>query len=121
MNKKAYIHTLEAFFAFFITFLFVVFIVMKGVAPKDVKEDLHVLDALEQRDDFRDCVYSSNTTCIEILANPFIPSSYNFKISINTPAPFKGSKDIYTETLFVTSNQTNDYKIVYLYYWFMSG
>jgi hypothetical protein len=120
-NKKAYVRTLEAFFAFFITFVFIVFIVMKGIGAKPLKEPLDTLPAVEQRDDFRDCIYAENTTCAEDIVDPFIPSAYRFKISINSPEPFKGAKDIYTETTFIVSNQTNDYKIVYLYYWPVSG
>jgi hypothetical protein len=120
-NRKGYVHTLEAFLAFFMTFIFVVFIVLKGVSPKPVKDDLDVLKSLEQRDDFRECVFANNVSCVENITDPFIPASYNYKISINAPEPFKGSKDIYTETVFITSNQTGDYKVVYLYYWVLSG
>ena len=120
-NKKAYLRTLEAFFAFFITFLFIVFIVLKGISAKPPKLPLDILPALEQRDDFRDCIYAGNTSCVEDLVSPFMPGNHNFKIAINSPAPFSGTKDIYTETVFIASNQTNDYKIVYLYYWLVSG
>ncbi len=120
-NRKAYVRTLEAFLAFFITFIFVVFIVLKGISAKPLRTQLDILPALEQRDDFRQCVYESNATCIEDIVGPFIPGAYNFKISIDTPDPFKGAKDIYTETVFIASNQTNDYRIVYLYYWPVSG
>ncbi len=121
MKKKAYMRTMEAFFAFFITFIFVVFVVLKGVGAKMPHEPLDVLAALEQRDDFRGCIYSNNATCAENIIEPFIPASYNFKLSIGTPDPFKGAKDIYTETIFIASNQTNDYRVVYLYYWLLSG
>jgi hypothetical protein len=120
-GRKAYLHTLEAFFAFFMTFMFVIFIIFKGVAPGMLKAELNVLGAVEQRDDFRTCIYAGNTTCAENIVDSFIPSSYKHKIAIDAPAPFKGSKDIYTETVFMASNQTNDYTIVYLYYWFISG
>jgi len=120
-EKKGYMRTLEAFFAFFLTFIFVVFVVLKGVSIKESRDQLDVMLALEQRDDFRDCIYAENETCIEDLARSFVPGTYNLKISINSPDPFKGAKDIYTETLFVSSNQTDDYKVVYLYYWLVSG
>ena len=113
--------TLEAFLAFFITFIFVVFIVLKGVSPKALKAQLDVLPALEQRDDFRECVYAENATCVENMVFDFVPPAYKFRISIDDPNPFKGAKDIYTETVFIASNQTNDYKIVYLHYWSVSG
>ena len=119
--KKAYMRTLEAFIAFFITFIFVVFIVLKGISAETSKIQLEILPALEQRDDFRECIYAGNVTCAEDIIESFVPTAYNFKVSIGTPEPFKGSKDIYTETVFIASNQTNDYKIVYLYYWSVSG
>ncbi|MBW2972457.1 hypothetical protein KY359_05465 [Candidatus Woesearchaeota archaeon] len=121
MRKSGYMRTLEAFFAFFITFIFVVFVVLKGVGPKLSKEPLDILPALEQREDFRECVYANNATCAELLVDPFMPGAYDFKVSIGAPEPFKGAKDIYTETVFITSNQTNDYRIVYLHYWPVSG
>ena len=120
-GNKAFMLTVEAFFAFFITFIFVIFVVTKGISAKSEKIDINVLDALEERDDFRDCVYAGNNTCIESLVRPFIPVTYNFKISINTPSISDGTKDIYTETLFVAGNTTGDYKIIYLYYWPISG
>ena len=121
MRKNAYVHTMEAFFAFFITFIFVVFIVFKGVSAKPPKLEMDVLPALEERDDFRSCVYAGNSTCAENMVRPYIPATYNFKVSIGAPAPFKGAKDIYTETVLIVSNRTNDYKTVYLYYWPLSG
>jgi hypothetical protein len=120
-NKKAYMRTLEAFIAFFITFIFVVFIVLKGIGAESSKIQLEILPALEQRDDFRECIYAGNITCAEDIIGPFVPTAYNFKVSIGTPEPFKGAKDIYTETVFIASNQTNDYRIVFLYYWSVSG
>ncbi|MBW2964376.1 hypothetical protein KY363_02855 [Candidatus Woesearchaeota archaeon] len=121
MDRKAYMRTIEAFFAFFITFIFVIFVVLKGGGAKAPVDQLEVLSALEQRDDFRDCVYAVNATCAELLVRPFIPATYDFKVAIGAPAPFKGAKDIYTETIFMASNRTNDYKVVYLYYWPLSG
>ncbi|NQU78434.1 hypothetical protein HQ545_01570 [Candidatus Woesearchaeota archaeon] len=119
--KKGYIRTMEAFIAFFITFIFVVFIVMKGINTESGRVEFDVLSSVEQRDDFRDCIYAGNVSCAEELARPFIPLAYDYKISIGSPAPFKGAKDIYTETVFIASNQTGDYRYVYLYYWLLTG
>ncbi|MBW2968040.1 hypothetical protein KY362_06150 [Candidatus Woesearchaeota archaeon] len=121
VGRKAYVRTIESFFAFFITFIFVVFVVYKGVAPKPLPAELDILPALEQRDDFRNCVYAENSTCIEDIVDPFIPSSFNHKVAIGAPEPFKGAKDIYTETIFIVSNQTSRHHVVYLYYWPLSG
>lgn len=121
MGKKAYMLTMEAFFAFFITFIFVVFVVLKGGLAKAPVGQLEVLPALEQRDDFRDCVNTLNTSCAEALVRPFVPATYDFRVAIGAPTPFKGAKDIYTETIFISSDRPNDYKVVYLYYWPLSG
>ncbi len=118
-NRKAYLLTLEAFFAFFLTFIFVVFVVLKGAAGKPLKTQVDILPALEQRDDFRACIYANNATCAESLISPLIPNNYDFRISINAPPPSTGAKDIYTETVFITSNETSQYKVVYLHYWFV--
>ncbi len=116
-QKKGYMRTMEAFFAFFITFIFVVFIVLKGGDFKTLKTEFDVLSAVEQRDDFRNCIYAENTTCAENLIDSFFPASYDYELYINNPKQFSESKDIYTETLFMVSNQTNNYNILYLYYW----
>jgi hypothetical protein len=108
--------TIEAMLAFLITFIFLVYIVFKGVDTKPESIDLGVLSELEQRDDFRDCIYANNASCVESLADEFIPDSYDLKVSIGPSSPFKGAKDIYTETLFVVTN-SSDNIIVYLYYW----
>ena len=121
MKKKGYMRTMEAFFAFFITFIFVVFVVLKGISSVPGHQSLDILQALEQRDDFRDCVYARNMTCVEMIAGPFIPGTYVHKVSIGSPEPFKGAKNIYTETVFIAGNQTGVYDIVYLYYWPKSG
>jgi len=115
--------TLEAFMAFFITFLFVVFVVLKGISAKPLKTQIDIFPALEERDDFRTCVYAGNASCVEILVNRsgFVPATYHFKIGIDAPAPPIGAKDIYTETIFIASNKTGDYRTVYLYYWTKSG
>jgi len=120
-DRKAYMRTMEAFFAFFITFIFVVFVVLKGVGVKTPTPELDVLPALEQRDDFRDCVNAANATCIELLARPFIPAHYMIKVSIDVPEQITGAKDIYTETIFIVTNETGTNRIVYLYSWLLPG
>ena len=118
--RKGYIRTLEAFIAFFITFLFVVFVVLKGVARQPERSDLRILENLEQQESFRQCVYANNITCMEDEIRPFIPKTHEFGASINRPDPPQVAKNIFTETVFITSNSTNDYKEVYLYYWIVS-
>ena len=117
MNRKAYVRTLEAFLAFFITFVFVVLIVNKGELTKPLNNELNILSSLNERDDFRYCIYTSNTSCIDNLVSPLMPSRYDFNMSIDKPLFFNTQKDIRTETLFIASNQTSSYHSVYLYYW----
>ncbi len=116
-GKKGYIRTLEAFIAFFITFLFVVFVVLKGVPEKSERPELKILQTLEQQKGFRECVYADNATCVELIVDGFIPKAYEYQVSINKAEPPQTEKNIFTETLFVTPNRTNDYKTVYLFYY----
>jgi hypothetical protein len=120
-SRKGYVMTLEAFLAFFITFIFVVFVVLKGISAKPAKTQLDILEALEERDDFRTCVYENNVSCIEDLVRPFVPGTYMFRINIDSPSVASGAKDIYSETVFLAGNSTGEYKTVYLYYWPKSG
>ena len=117
MNKKAYVRTLEAFFAFFITFMFVILVVSKGETTKPLNNNLDILNNINERSDFRDCIYIRNSTCAKDLIYPLIPTKYDFDIGIDKPLFFSTIKDIRTETLFVSSNQTSIYHTVYLYYW----
>lgn len=116
-DKNGYVRTLEAFLAFFLTFLFVVFVVLKGVEQKPERPHLEILETLEQQEGFRDCVHMENITCMKGEIDDFVPNTYNYDISINSPEPPSGQGNIFTETLFMTGNQTNDYKVIYLYYW----
>ncbi len=117
MKKKGYIRTLEAFIAFFLTFLFMVFVVLKGIPEEPERTNFHILENLEQQDSFRRCVYEENITCMDEQVRESIPLTYDHKITINNPKPPQTYKNTYTETLFMTSNQTSDYKVIYLYYW----
>ena len=117
MGKKGYVRTLEAFLAFFLTFLFTVFVVLKGVPQKPERAEFHVLENLEQQKGFRDCVYAENITCMDTYVQQFIPRTHGHKLSLNNPDPPIVTKSIFTETGFMTGNQTNDYKVIYLYYW----
>ena len=116
-RKKGYIKTLEAFLAFFATFMFVVFVVLKGVPDLSEKATLDILRNLEQQDSFRDCVYGENVTCMDQFIGPMIPLTHKHKTVINLPDPPQTTKNIYTETILITGNTTNDYKVIYLYYW----
>lgn len=115
-NKKGYVRTLEAFIAFFITFLFVVFVVLKGVETNSDRPELQVLETLEQQSSFRDCVYSNNETCMREEIDQFIPLTYQFNVGFTADPP-QTDGNIFTETLFVTGDSTGDYKVIYLYYW----
>ena len=116
-GKKGYVRTLEAFIAFFLTFLFTVFVVLKGVEMNTQRAELGVLRNLEQQEAFRGCVYAGNITCMDDEIKQFIPRTHKHKSLLDNPDPPQIAKNIYTETLFMTGNSTNDYKVIYLYYW----
>ena len=68
-------------------------------------------------EEFRECVFTENTTCIDDLASQHIPGKYDTKVTINQLEPFEGENDIFSETLFVAGNTSDTFRIIKLYYW----
>ncbi|MBT7902365.1 hypothetical protein HN587_00770 [Candidatus Woesearchaeota archaeon] len=115
-NKKAYVRTLEAFLAFFLTFAFLVFIIYGGPQLKIGLEELNVLHDLEPDPEFRTCVEAMNSSCVSDLVDLQI-AKYEFEVTINELQPFANNYDTRVEQLFFVGNQSRDFKIVKLYYW----
>ena len=90
---------------------------MKSEPLNPDRPTLQVLKTLEQQNSFRECVFAENITCMELEVEEFVPRSYGYSMAINAPNPPQTGKNIYTETIFITGNQTNTYKTVYLHYW----
>ena len=116
-TKKAYIRTLEAVIAFFVTFSFLIYIVHGGILPKPEAVEQYILNDIEKKSEFRNCVYVENTTCIERLVSGRISSDYDHKVTINELQPFTNTYDIRVEQLMIVGNTSRDFNIVKLYYW----
>ncbi|MBI4738579.1 hypothetical protein HY772_03310 [Candidatus Woesearchaeota archaeon] len=116
-GKKAYVATLEAFFAFFLTFSFVIFVVHEVATSKALNTPTNILPTLENDEDFRECVVAENTTCLQNMIDPYIPPIFDIKVTIDEIAPFQAPDDVFTDSILVASNTTESFKIVKLYYW----
>jgi hypothetical protein len=117
LGKRGYVATLEAFIAFFITFSFVIFVVHEVATSKALNTPEHILPTLENDQDFRRCVYSGDTGCLDDMVSPYIPAVYDSKVTINEIAPLQAPDDVHTESIMMASNTSGEYKIVKLYYW----
>lgn len=119
MNKKGFMHTLEAVLAITIMFLFITFIVQKPYTdPKT--EKTKVLITLTQDEEFRSCLMANDVGCVEKTVRAYLPARYDFAIQLGstqqrTDLP---TKDINTDVVYVAGNTTTyDPKIVVVYYW----
>lgn len=117
IGKSGYVATLEAFFAFFLTFSFVIFVIHEVATSKALNTPRNILPTLEHDEDFRACVVAENTTCLQNIIDPYIPPIFDIKVTINEIAPFQAPDDVFTDSILVVSNRTASYKIVKLYYW----
>jgi len=119
-NKKAYLRTLEVFFAFLATFIFVIYVVPTYVTGGIPAESINLLTPLAN--DVRDC---NNESCVESIIINFDPDfarRYDYKINISSDlnAIVTGlpRKNIYTDSVYISGNITNyEPKIIRLYYW----
>ncbi|MBI5398304.1 hypothetical protein HZB03_02465 [Candidatus Woesearchaeota archaeon] len=117
IRKKAYVATLEAFFAFFLTFSFIIFVVHEIATSKALNTPRNILPTLENDETFRQCILTDNTTCLQNIIDPYVPPIFDIKVTVNEIAPFQAPDDVFTESILVASNRTASYKIVKLYYW----
>ena len=117
MNKKAYLRTLEVFIAFMMTFAFLIFIAgSRESATQPERPQLYILQNFEQRPDFRSCVYTLNTTCIEEMLDTSIPTAYGFHVTVND-GTYEREENLFIDTLYITGDTAKDQYVVRLYYW----
>ena len=115
--KKEYFRTLEAFIAFTITFIFLIFLLsMLRGAESPQEQQIRVLKQFEQRPDFRNCVYSNNITCLTSLVNGTVPEDYDYQITIND-ASFTNDEDLFVDALYITGGSSDEHYVVRLYHW----
>ena len=123
MVKKAYLRTAEAVIAIMITFtMLTLFIHSESVAESRRVPDM-VLDTLKDNQDFRTCVESRNTACINQTLADQIPDSYDFTFNYtddpNSPVSVGlPSKRIFANSVMLTGNATNSTITIFrLFYW----
>ncbi len=120
LNKKAYLRTLEAFMAVFITFVFVIYILPAYVTDDKLTESINLLTPLA--DELRDC---NNVSCVESSIANFDPDfvkKYDYIINIssdpNVIVEGLPKKNIYTDSVYIVGNITNyEPRIIRIYYW----
>jgi len=110
MNKKAYARTLEAFIAFIMTFSILILVVGSNDNSGSADLELNILTKYQQIPEFRECITSTNSTCVEELLSAEIPKNLNYKITIND-ASFEKEGNLYVESAYIQNNY------VRLYYW----
>lgn len=118
-GKKAYVRTIEAFAAFFITFIFILVLILhtQAVQPKIAPQN--VLSTLEFDETFRECVIANNFTCLDSKIQERLSSRFDFTLKVDDlgALPYQ-QKQIFVESLFLTTDTTEDYRIVKLHYWY---
>ena len=120
-NKKGMVRTLEAFFAIFITFMFLIFFFSNTHLKNVDRERQDYLSLLNQNNGFRDCVINEDVSCVRNYVDDVLPTIYAYEVSIGKGSSSQISlpdKKIYIDSLFISGNTTNyDDKTVKIYYW----
>lgn len=126
-NKKSFIKIVEALFAIVLLFLFLMyFINISNYQQKqNVENENGYLIQFEDNQEFRECVYSYNTSCLDNYINNVIPSAYGFDIIISeSPNSLSDNlptdKIVKSESMIIAQNQisgTASSLIVRLYLW----
>ena len=119
-DKKAYLKTVEAVIAFLLTFGLI--LVVQTQNTSDVRFDkIAVLSALEQKESFRTCVITDNSTCVYDEVQFVLPREYSFNVTVSSDpyyTPDLPVKNIYADHIWISGNSTTyNPRIVRLYYW----
>lgn len=121
-GKQAYLRTLEAVIAIFITFLFLLYIAPERSVSAAMEENLYVMPVLAKNLAFRNCVLIQNVSCINSTIDDNLPNQYNFlfNLSSDSTVAVRGlpAKRVFADAAYIVGNSTL-YKplIVRLYYW----
>ncbi len=121
MDRKAYLRTLEAIIAIFITFFFLAYITPEKTPSESGAENIHILPELSKSLAFRNCVLSQNVSCINTTIDDSIPNQYNFLFNLSSNPHVTvalPNKRVFGDASFIVGNSTS-YKptILRLYYW----
>jgi hypothetical protein len=121
-GKQAYLRTLEAIIAVFITFLFLIYISPERSISAAREENLYIMPVLAKNLAFRNCVLSQNVSCINSTIDDNLPNQYNYLFNLSSDPNLAVSglptKRVFADSAFVTGNSTQHKPlIVRLYYW----
>jgi len=122
VNKKAFIRTLEAFFAILITIIFVMFSLPPDAVQNKVKPEMDMMDTLAYDESFRACIFVENYTCVDTILRENIHYGYiNYTFNISSSYSHQARinrDDVFLKTYFFAANQTAySPKILKIYYW----
>jgi len=125
INRKGFMHTLEAAVAIIISFLFLLFVMNSRQESEFSSKNLDLISVLKENLQFRDCVISENYSCLNSSIRTYYPDFvklYDYRINISrdpniVPLDLP-QKDVQLETLFIVGNISFlDPKTVRVYYW----
>ena len=121
-DKKAFMKTVEVIIAVLVTFAFVISIIPETAVNRNTNPD-NFLMGLENNMNFRSCVISEDSTCLDNIISTSIVGYYNYTYSIfdnylDEPSLNLPQKEINTYSVVVSGNHSlYNPKIFKLYYW----
>ncbi len=123
VRKKAFLKTVEAVIAIFISLLFLTIVIPhRNPADSSRSESIKLLDTLKENENFRNCILTGNRTCINATIRANLENRFDFTFNISSDPDTKISlparQIVFAEGIMVAGNST-DYnpRILRVYYW----
>jgi hypothetical protein len=123
VNKKAYMKTAESVIAVAITFTLLMSFMSHKSSTQTGELPESFLDTLKDDADFRSCVQSLQSACINQSLDSIIPDSYAFSFNLTEdPNTIVTSafpdKRVYANSILLAGNTTDStIRIVRVFYW----
>ncbi|MFH1182261.1 MAG: hypothetical protein V1702_04840 [Candidatus Woesearchaeota archaeon] len=123
VGKKAYMKTAEAVIAIAITFTMLMAFMSQKSTTQAGKLPENFLDTLKDDQDFRSCVQSKDSVCINQSLDRIIPDSYSFTFNISEDPNAIVSEDlpekrVYANAVLLSGNTTDStIRIMRVFYW----
>ncbi len=125
MDKNGYLKTLEALLAIILTFLFLIFIIPKGLEDSK-QENQKTMQNLLTYEGFRNelinlsgCINSTSNNTLSDMITSNLGANYDYYLCKDQKPENLPRTEVFAESLFFTGNLTDYYdsKIIRLYYW----
>ncbi|HLD89105.1 MAG TPA: hypothetical protein VI894_02765 [Candidatus Nanoarchaeia archaeon] len=122
IDKKAFMKVIEVGIAIVLTYLFLILITPKQVPASSRQQVSESLSVLQQSVEFRNCVITEDSRCINESISRFLRASFDFRYSISDNPNYAlqelPQKIIFVDSIFISGSTTN-YKprIFKVYYW----